>query len=281
MLERFEGGLKLICLVLGAVLLYEISQIILRVNPLAKLVIPEVPTLAAPTNAPPRDTNPFAGADSVGRGPNAVGGRGNAPAPAAGTGTNRALQQRGDGPVGTNFPPAPPLTARGSNLMVVVESMTSVTAAVTNAATGDRATNQPAAGTVRVARAAGRGRGAGPVELAMAMRGGGMPGGTPLPELPAPAKARVELIYRSELFGPVIQPIPSALLGIAGDSVFLRGTNGQTGAVKEGDSLGGVKVLKIGINRVLVEEGGQQKELTIFSGFGGTSLMPKTPDNPP
>jgi len=69
--------------------------------------------------------------------------------------------------------------------------------------------------------------------------------------------------------------LPMALLGIAGDVAFLRAANGQTGLVKEGDSLGPLKLIRIGINRVLVEEDGQQKELTIFSGYGGESLLPK------
>jgi hypothetical protein len=70
-----------------------------------------------------------------------------------------------------------------------------------------------------------------------------------------------------------------ALLGIAGEQVFLRAPNGQTGLVKPGDSLGGVKVQKIGINRVLVEEDGEKKELTIFGGMGGESLMPTVKTN--
>ena len=64
-------------------------------------------------------------------------------------------------------------------------------------------------------------------------------------------------------------------MGIAGDVAFLRSANGQTGMVKEGDSLGDLKLLRIGINRVLVEQGGQKKELTIFSGYGSDSLLPK------
>ncbi len=66
-----------------------------------------------------------------------------------------------------------------------------------------------------------------------------------------------------------------ALLGIAGNIAFLRASNGQTGLVKEGDSLGDLKLLRIGINRVLVEAEGQKKELMIYSGLGGESLLPK------
>jgi len=37
--------------------------------------------------------------------------------------------------------------------------------------------------------------------------------------------------------------------------------------VKEGDEMGGMKLLRIGTNRVLVEHEGEKKELTIFSGL--------------
>jgi hypothetical protein len=49
--------------------------------------------------------------------------------------------------------------------------------------------------------------------------------------------------------------------------------------VKEGDSLDDIKLLRIGINRVLIDQGGQKKELMIFSGYGGDSLLPKDSTN--
>jgi hypothetical protein len=108
----------------------------------------------------------------------------------------------------------------------------------------------------------------------MAMHGmPGMP--VKLPDLPIDVKARVDRIVDSEILGPVIHPMPMALLGIAGNFAFLRAPSGQTDLVKEGDSLGSIKLLRIGINRVLVEENGEKKELTIFSGFGGESLLTK------
>ena len=85
----------------------------------------------------------------------------------------------------------------------------------------------------------------------------------------------MDRIIESEILAPVIRPMPMALLGIAGEVAFLRAPSGQTGLVKEGDDLGGIKLLRIGINRVLVEEQGQKKELMIFSGYGGDSLLPK------
>lgn len=100
------------------------------------------------------------------------------------------------------------------------------------------------------------------------------------PDLPPAIQSRVERIAESELLGPVIRPLPMALLGIAGDVAFLRAPNGQTGLPKEGDELGGIKLLRIGTNRVLIEHEGQQKELLMFSGYGGESLLPKSKDNP-
>ena len=112
-----------------------------------------------------------------------------------------------------------------------------------------------------------------------------MPGGMPpgmmpgmpakLPDLPPDIWARVDRIVDSEILGPVMRPLPMALLGIAGNVAFLRASNGQTGLVKEGDDLGGLKLLRIGINRVLVEEEGKKQELMIYSGMGGESLLPK------
>jgi hypothetical protein len=94
------------------------------------------------------------------------------------------------------------------------------------------------------------------------------------PELPPAVQARIDRITQSEILGPVMRPPPMALIGIAGADVFLRGPSGQTGLLREGEELGGVKLLKIGTNRVLVEHEGQKKELTLFSGFGSETLLP-------
>jgi len=100
-----------------------------------------------------------------------------------------------------------------------------------------------------------------------------MPGAAPplAPEI----QARVDKIVNSEIFAPVMHPLPMALLGIAGDTAFLRAASGQTGLVKAGDSLGDLKLLQIGTNRVLVEQDGQKKELTMFDGYGSDSLLSK------
>jgi len=93
-------------------------------------------------------------------------------------------------------------------------------------------------------------------------------------DLPPALQARVDRLTQSELLGPVVRPLPMALIGIAGKDVLIRTANGQTGLLREGEELGGVKLLRIGTNRVLVEHEQQQKELTVFAGTGGESLMP-------
>ena len=66
-----------------------------------------------------------------------------------------------------------------------------------------------------------------------------------------------------------------AVLGIIGEDVILRAPNGRTGLVSVGKELGGIKILEIGINRVLVEEDGKKKELKLHNGYGGESLLKK------
>jgi hypothetical protein len=111
----------------------------------------------------------------------------------------------------------------------------------------------------------------------------GMPGGMPGKkiDLPPAIQARVDRIVQSEILGPFIRPMPMALLGIAGEDAFLRSPDGQTGMVKEGAELGAIKLLRIGTNRVLVEDNGEKKELTLFAGMGGESLLPPKTNSAP
>ena len=101
------------------------------------------------------------------------------------------------------------------------------------------------------------------------------------PEVPPAIQARVDRIVQSEILGTIVRPLPMALIGIAGRDVLLRTATGQTGLLREGEELGGVKLLRIGTNRVLIEHEQQQKELTVFSGVGGESLLPKGEKNVP
>ena len=88
-------------------------------------------------------------------------------------------------------------------------------------------------------------------------------------------QSQIDRITRSEILGAIPKPLPMALLGIAGEDAFLRSPSGQSGLVRVGEELGGVKLLQIGTNRVLVEHEGVRKELTMFSGFGSDSLLSK------
>lgn len=107
------------------------------------------------------------------------------------------------------------------------------------------------------------------------------PSGKKESDLPPAVQARVDKITQSEILGMVVRPLPMALLGIAGQDAFLRAPNGQTGLLKEGEELGGVKLLRIGTNRVLIEHEQKKKELTISSGLGSETLLPKGEKNPP
>jgi hypothetical protein len=106
-------------------------------------------------------------------------------------------------------------------------------------------------------------------------------GGPPGPSLPPEIQARLDRVIQSELLGPIMRPPPMALLGIAGQDALFRAPSGQTGLVREGGELGGVQIVRIGTNRVLVREGTELKELTIFGGIGGESLMPKGKESTP
>jgi hypothetical protein len=209
----------------------------------------------AATNRPPRDsgmTNITARTETNSAPTNVL----------AKTGTNTALLSGSNGiaggaPGAGNLPAGMPATMAVNSAVVKLD------------------TNSPAH------QAAGTNKTKGlPQEMAQArMSGGQFPmGGAKPAELPPGIQARVDRITDSEILGPVIRPLPMALLGIGGNTAFLRAPSGQTGLVKEGEEVGGIKLLRIGINRVLIEQDGQKKELTMFSGYGGESLLPKSPD---
>lgn len=169
-------------------------------------------------------------------------------------------------------PPQPPAIASpGPGTETNARTATNAVAGSTNTV----ATTTNAALTVKTNLVATN-RNAAPPGMNPGPRRGGMLGGGP-GKPPAPldplVQARIEKIVQSELLGPVQRPLPMALLGIAGADVFLRAANGQSGLVRVGGEVGGIKLLRIGINRVLVEEAGVKKELTIFNGAGSESLL--------
>jgi hypothetical protein len=234
MFDRFERPIKIICLAMAALLVWQLAGLILHSDPLSKLKIPALPALTAATNEP---------AKLARKGTNAVNGTNVANGTNAANGTN--------GAIGTN--------------------MANATNAVngTNAAGATNASSGPPGGM--------------PPEMMAQMMGGGMPGGfggMKKIELPPDVQARVDRIIDSEILGPVIRPVPMALVGIADEEAFIQATNGQISSVKIDGEAGGIKLLRIGINRVLVEQNGEKKELTLFGGLGGESLLPP-PTNAP
>lgn len=198
MLERSGPVLKIICLGLSVLILYQFVRLATRKDPLARLIIPAMLSSSTSSNTS-----------------------------SSGKATNSIARQE----------------------------------------TGKKETNVPPAT-----------KGTGPVGRAMNFGPG--PGfGSPGPPLPSAVQARIDRITQSEILAPVMRPLPMALLGIAGRDVLLRTANGQTGLLREGEELGGVKLLQVGTNRVLIEHEGQKKELSLFSGFGSETLLPKGKEN--
>lgn len=280
MRERYELGLKVVCALLGAWLLFQAGRFLTRPNPLTNLKIPALPTLA---NASDSATNSVSGKTNAANGTakESAKGKNNSAGAAAAKGTNPPSDLAA-GKGASNSVSSPPTTQESAANHQPSKLVESLAHAGTNealppkgatnlvAATGG--TNKPS-GTNANPKAKKSGM---PPDMAMMMAGGpGRPGRQKAADLAPAVQARVDKIVDSELLGPVIRPMPMALLGIAGNVAFIRSPTGQTGLVKEGDEMGGIKLLRIGTNRVLVEQSGEKKELMIFSGYGGESLMPK------
>ncbi len=306
MREQFERWLKLACLLLAAALLFQVARIVLNRNPLAHIQIPALPTLVASdapgsakgTNAPPKQASAKASTNAVSpaAAPTSTSATNSAPAqaaqtpvtnsPSGSTGSNvvaRAEAHVGAGGSLSNSPDTgiaeSPAQAGKTNFQALAESGKSNSTSVARTGPVKTGTNSAAgaAGSAKPPAVGGR------PEMAGGPRGPGMPPGMPgkAPEVPPEIWARVDRVTDSEILGQVMHPLPMALLGIAGEVAFLRTPSGQTGLVKPGDDLGGVKLLRIGINRILVEEAGQKKELMIFNGLGGESLLPKEQKSSP
>ena len=320
--ERTGKILRISCLLLAALVVYQLSHLVSRVNPLRRVVIPPLPTLAADNNAAP----PAAGA-ALNSSNRAAGGT-NKPVEAAKTNslplksTNEAVQNptaaaqvskmdtnaatgetvatnptnpvidpRGvtstNSPGETNASAAPARAPDDAELEHAADSGQTNLVVITNVVTPPIAagTNNPISNSnsgtnaALAARAKLNGTNSNrQAALMMAGMGVNAPG-MGMRELPPEIKARVDRIYDSEILGQVMRPLPMGLIGIAGDVAFLRAASGQTGLIKEGDSLGDLKLVRIGINRVLVEQAGQKRELMIFEGYGGKSLLPEKGTN--
>ena len=324
MRERIGQMLKIACIALAALLLYQLVRTAFRINPLARVTIPALPTLALDTNVPATGvptagpvrsttnspgtnspvmkaakvtvTNFVAGVSSKSGTTNADGSVSPSQAErepvapqnsAMNDSTNSPRQGQPKAKTAESNPISIVLSADTTNLSPVISATnlpTMMTAPGTNVLPSTAAIGTNAGGTNRTSKLnmtnspSSKTATAG-MNLNPAMMSGasGRPSAV---ELPPEIKARVDRIYESELFGQIMRPQPMALQGIAGGSAFLRSPSGQTGLVKEGDSLGEIKLLRIGINRVLVEQDGKKSELTIFDGYGGESLMPKDKETP-
>jgi hypothetical protein len=311
MRDRSEQILRIACLTLAALVVLQLVFASFQVNPLAGVKIPAVPVLETNANAgsvakikiPSTNSSAIAGAKvttiiSTNASTNLLTVKHD-----AGTNlisTNAAMQTgtNNNVVVDANVSSMPALETnanstvapmneaqmQSTNLPVAVETKITISASTNpNLAARVAMTNRPMAGTnPAVAGAARISRNSLPPGVVMAggiSFGGGpmMPGmpGMPgnAPKLPPEIQSRVDKIVSSEIFAPVMHPMPMGLLGIAGETAFLRAASGQTGLVKAGDSLGDLKLLKIGVNRVLVEQNGQKQELMIFDGYGGDSLL--------
>jgi hypothetical protein len=312
MRERSEKILKLVCLALAALLLYQVAHVLLVGNPLARVTMPVLPSLPAEAgidSAGGKGTNPAPVVASGAKGTNNSAGKSgatstNPPSASIAAGTNKSAALP-EAAVTTNTnavvhaamadtnkgAASLPHEAGSTNTNSLVRMAAGSTNAVLPKAPVDKATNatlpeeaaKEGTNSKSSPKTAKKDTNSAPAR-AMAMAGmdgalHSMPGKKPA-DLPPAIQARVERISDSEMLGPVIRPLPMGLLGIAGNVAFLRAPSGQTGLVKEGDELGGLKLLRIGINRVLIEQEGQKKELTLFSGYGGPSLLSKPQDTP-
>lgn len=287
MLKLSEPLLKVVCLLLAALLLFQLIRLVIRNNPLASLKVPELPTLQADGAG----TNSVAGQAAGMKGTNSVAST-NSGAKTTNSATGQVLRKtdtnsvsgEGSEKAGTNAVSVQVSESKKTNSVAGQEPGKTDTNTVLSQASGAKDTNsvptkesgKKGTNSVPEQTAGKAGTNSGP-RPGLAMVGPGFgPGQPPKPaDLPPMIQARVDKITLSELLAPIMRPQPMALLGIAGQNAFLRASSGQTGMVKEGDELGGMKLLRIGINRVLIEQEGEKKELTIFSGFGSESLLPK------
>jgi hypothetical protein len=260
--SRVHQLAKIACLTLAALVLLQLARAIIRSNPLANVAVPAIPSWSTNTAAVKETDSPAV---------QQLAGVTNAPRPEPAKSTTNLVSQLESEKTTTNtfasaksLNPETPVSVSETN-----RPSSTNPPSVLNSAT----LSIPGPGSNRIAEAR--------PSPAHAMAMAGMPGaGKKLPDLAPAIKARVDRITDSEMLGPVIRPMPMALLGIAGNVALLRSPGGQTGLVKEGDSLGELKLLRIGVNRVLVEEAGQKKELTIFSGYGSESLLVKQGETP-
>lgn len=241
--DRPEQILRKVCQVLVAVLILRVAWVVLRPNPLSNLVIPDLPQLAGASPTASATNRPTGAAAT-----NASAGKPGTHSPAS----------------ATNGVTAGVSTNGSKTNSIALSSSNAPSSKASNSSPGPVPPGMPP--------------GMPPMMAGPMMMGGmpGMPGGRPgAPAAPLDplVSARIDKIIQSELLGPIPHPLPMALLGIAGHDAFIRTPSGMSGMIHEGAEFGGIKLLRIGTNRVLVEEAGAKKELMIFEGAGGVSLL--------
>ena len=277
MLERVDRALRIVCCLLALVVVYQLARLAMGVNPFSRVKIPELPTLPAEVAGNPPGGTASQPKPSPRISTNAPADPTNAAARSAEVTKTNGVTLAEDHPNTSTNTSAPAATNAQSKSAIAMSGKTD------SPGSGKAASSPPAMPqggmppgmNPAMAMAMGMGPGMNPMMAMGPMGPGGPRGGAPLP---AAAKARVDKITESELLAPVIRPLPMGLIGIAGEYAFLRAPNGQTGLVKEGEELGGVKLVRIGTNRVLVDQDGLKKELTVFSGYGSESLLPNQKD---
>lgn len=246
MFERVDLILKCLCVGLATLIIFQLSGAVARSNPLEQLRLPSLRSVSTGSEKSIDKQLEAKSANSTSHVEIAKPGTTSIPASAP-SDSNSVARSMASNPM----PGAASMESQGQGVLV-----------------------DPA---IRLATSAAMGRRGGP---ALPSRSFGPPGmmmgsGPPLPNLPPAIQARVDRIVQSEILGQIIRPMPMGLLGVAGKDALIRTPTGQTGWLREGGELGGVKLLRIGTNRVLIDHEGQNKELTIFSGFGSETLLPK------
>ena len=287
MRERAEQILRITCLILAALVLCQLVGMVIRWNPFRGATVPTLPVLAVSTNTAGGAHGTNLAVAMVVKTSRAPGLQGtNTVLPVTNAGTNLTLQKLSAGTnAGIQAEPVKTNAVSETNAVAQPETGLNVTNSATGTNSADGGSNALISTSAAATNAALRTKTEGKTTDAAPMPD--MAGMNPDPfapsgkrggDLPPAIQVQISRITDSEILGPVIHPLPMGLTGIAGDVAFLRTATGQTGLVKEGDSLGDIKLLRIGINRVLIEQGGQKKELTIFSGYGGDSLLPQQKD---
>ncbi len=276
--DRREKILRIICIVFGAVLAFQFTAFVVRATFSRGLTVPALPSLPPePEAQATKNTNSPTGKNASKSGTNAQGTNTVAKGATNSPSTNSVSARSAKGKTNSVSPELSATNASPSNTIASAtnkppEVSEQQTASAPAKISGTNASNV-------VVTASGKGDTNSSSPKAASKKGlppGARPGGaSKVADLPAPIKERIDRIVQGEILAPVMRPMPMGLLGIAGQSAFLRGPDGQTGLVKEGDQLGTLKLLRIGTNRVLVEQDGEKKELTIFAGLGSESLLPK------